>query len=572
MRINNLTIKNFRSFDNNGISISFPEINVPISIVGHNNSGKSNLINSILYACGYKEYGYKYSIDDFYCHNTEVDAEATLTFSEPIDIPTIYGIKKDKECLGVQLNLRIDGDEVIGFSYALGRDGKLIRNQEQLKARSLPVRINKYKEYINLFYIDFRDLDKYLKINSYSFLGKVLEEIKSDFRLPENTVKDRSGKDISREEYFKKILVFVENQLLKTKKFEELLKTIETTVKKQLQLDDDSIAISFKLPECDEIYDSMSFKLSDNINNKPPIPLSRLGDGFRAMLIIAILRILINTGEGEKIILIEEPETFLHEHFQEYFYGVLCELARNNQVIYTTHSKKFVNVFRPESIIRVKNENYLKSEVIYKDIPKVEYPEQIDEFSIVNPDDFAKYMRSLEPNLGNIIFSNKVIIVEGPLDILAYKSVLQQMVNFNLENISVVAAWGKDPITTIVQLCQRFEIPYFVIHDWDLQDNTLDISKEPTEANSQYKLLDKESKAQYTKNYKIYTLTGKINIHQNKRNLEDVLGLSKSEKTSVEVFKKVNGKSFEDVQRDFPGLINDELLSFLKIKSSKPIS
>ncbi len=568
MRIKTLTIKNFRSFDENGVSVSFPEIDVPISIVGHNNSGKSNLISAILYTCGFREYGYKYSIDDFYCHKTDTDAEVTLTFSEPIKIPTIYGANKDKECLGAQLSLRADGDEIIGFSYALDYDNKQIRAQEQLRARSLPLLINKYKDYINLFYIDFRDLDKYLKINSYSLLGKVLEDIKSDFKLPENTVKDKAGKDVPREEYFKKLLVFIENQLLKTKKFEELLKSIETTVKKQLQLEDDSIAISFKLPDCDEIYDSMSFKLSDNTSNKPPIPLSRLGDGFRAMLIIAILRVLINTGEGGKIIVLEEPESFLHEHFQEYFCGVLSELAKNNQVIYTTHSKKFVNIFRPESVIRVKNEEYLKSEIVYKEDPKVVYSKEIDGFSITNPDDFSKYLRTLEPNLGNIIFSNKVIIVEGPLDILAYKIVLQQVVNFNLNNIAIVAAWGKDPITTIIQLCQRFEIPFFVIHDWDLNDKTIDISVEPTETNSQYTSLDKEAKAQYTKNYKIFTLTDETSIHQNKRNLEDVLGLSHSEKTSAKVFEKVKGKSLEDIQRDFPGLINDKLLSFLQVKAT----
>lgn len=51
----------------------------------------------------------------------------------------------------------------------------------------------------------------------------------------------------------------------------------------------------------------------------------------------------------------EEPETFLHENFEEYFYELLCKLSQNNQVIITTHSKKFIDIFHPNSIIRLCN-------------------------------------------------------------------------------------------------------------------------------------------------------------------------------------------------------------------------
>ena len=104
-------------------------------------------------------------------------------------------------------------------------------------------------------------------------------------------------------------------------------------------------------------------------------------------------------------------------------------------------------------------------------------------------------MRTLEPNLGNIIFSNKVIIVEGPHDLLAYKSIYSEVVNLELNNIAIVSAWGKDPIISIVQLCKRFEIPHFVIHDWDLSQYKMDISKVPSATNTDYKSLIPKEKA-----------------------------------------------------------------------------
>ncbi|NCQ56183.1 AAA family ATPase, partial [Candidatus Parcubacteria bacterium] len=66
-RIKTVSIKNFRSFSNEGFEVvNFPEINQPISIVGYNNSGKSHLIYAILKTCGLqKKYRESFDIEDF---------------------------------------------------------------------------------------------------------------------------------------------------------------------------------------------------------------------------------------------------------------------------------------------------------------------------------------------------------------------------------------------------------------------------------------------------------------------------------------------------------------------------
>lgn len=55
MRINRLTIQNYRSFADE-VAIEFPNIAKPIAIIGHNNAGKSNLIDALLMVMGKKTY------------------------------------------------------------------------------------------------------------------------------------------------------------------------------------------------------------------------------------------------------------------------------------------------------------------------------------------------------------------------------------------------------------------------------------------------------------------------------------------------------------------------------------
>ena len=383
-------------------------------------------------------------------------------------------------------------------------------------------------------------------------MGKRLKNIKEDFYRSDNFVKNKKNEDVLRKDYFNQIINFVENNLIKTEALSSLVSEWENSIKEQLEIENDSLKIHFQIPKADEIYDSIAFKLSDH-PTKPAVSIEKLGEGFKSMLIIAILRSLAELNDGGRIIIFEEPETFLHEHFQEYFYKVLCKLAENNQVIYTTHSKKFVDIFNPLSIIKIVNPNYLKSSIIQpsEESHALDIPEILDCSGLKNPEDFAKYLKTLEPNLGNILFASKVIIVEGPHDILAYKTIFEGQVNFALKNIAIVAAWGKDSILTIVNLCKLFKIDFFVIHDWDL-DNDNDpntLPKGTTEEEGKKQVADKQ---QWTKNKKILDKIGNENLrHCNKRNLEEVLDIERNQKGTVEIYQKLKDKDLEGVQKQY---------------------
>lgn len=586
MRIKKIVIQNYRSFDSAGIAIELPDIKKPFSIVGHNNSGKSNFINALNACLGVRSnYENKFCNNDFYLKDTDKEILIEAEVEDPLKSSDAYSQIKEMPIFHLSVkcddgvyevnHIFNDGNGKPVFNpRAIARSKKKEYTDEEKELLNSAQRqgaetIWKWKSKIPVYFMDSSNIHNQLRLKGGTLLAKVMDEVKKNFDSVHNKVEDKAGVIPAhvgkpRKEVFDNAIKYLEEHILSTSNLKELIASVEDVVQKQLEIDPDNISLKFGFTSSDSFFDTLSFYLTDH-PDKPPLPIEQMGKGFISLFVVALFKAILNTDEGGNIFILEEPETFLHEHFQEYFYKILCELAEKNQVIYTTHSKKFVNLFEPKSIIRIKNSEYLKSTLVYRDNPAITYPDELEGFELKDPDDFPKFMRTLEPNLGNIIFASSVIIVEGPHDLFTYRTILEQKLNFGLNNIAIVTAWGKDPIITIVQLCKRFEIPYFVIHDWDLEDPNIDIASPPEKSNAVYEGLSTTEKGQYTKNHKLLVEAGAQSIHQNKKNLETVLGIALADKGIVSVFEKIENKSLVDINTEFPLLLNNKLLNFLKI-------
>jgi predicted ATP-dependent endonuclease of OLD family len=428
--------------------------------------------------------------------------------------------------------------------------------------------------------------------------------LKKEFTDPENKISyKKCGEDItdSRINIFNNAMKHLEDYVLSTKNFEDKVKAIKNTLKKQLNIDNNSVDLKFGFPSYESFFDSMEFYLSDT-EDKPKLPINNFGSGFVALFVIAIFQVLSEADEGGKIYIIEEPETFLHEHYQEYFYKVLCDLAKKNQVIYTTHSKKFVDIFDTKTIIKVSNPDFKKSQILQDLIldnfdKEIEIRDNSDNeenppLKLEFPNEYGKYVSTIDPNINNIIFANKVIIVEGTHDKLIYKSILDRdeviSGGFGLNNIAIVTGQGKSSIEVLIKICKSFDIKFFVIHDWDLpleaKFDNLDLSNKQ-EVQSLYNSLSsdepfKSFKTQITNNKKIFDLLiNKSFIHHNKPKIEASLNFEKSDpsdnnnlkykgKSTEKAYSKIlnNGKikTLDEIQKEFPNLLPERLLNFLK--------
>lgn len=164
-----------------------------------------------------------------------------------------------------------------------------------------------------------------------------------------------------------------------------------------------------------------------------------------------------------------------------------------------------------------------------------------------------------------MLFSKKVVLVEGPNDILVYKEVIRRKVleaiilrtdiadknkfantYMNFENISFVCHHGKATALYIVELCKHFMIDYYVINDWDF--DTVDVSLVHIQgyndlldlkASQLYTDSDANRKGMLTINRKLFESTADDKIHFNIKRLEEVIGYNSNDKSGLKIWNLI---------------------------------
>lgn len=127
-------------------------------------------------------------------------------------------------------------------------------------------------------------------------------------------------------------------------------------------------------------------------------PISRMGKGMRCIYLFSLLEAYTEIEESlPSIIMIEDPEIFLHPRLQKVSGGILYRLSRKNQVIFTTHSPNLLPNFSSRQI----------RQVIIGD----------DGFSNVREKtDISAILDDLGYTAGDLMNVNFVFIVEGKQD------------------------------------------------------------------------------------------------------------------------------------------------------------
>jgi len=228
----------------------------------------------------------------------------------------------------------------------------------------------------------------------------------------------------------------------------------------------------------DEIKDMFSRGVSISIDDGIETDVLDKGHGLQRCIVFTLLQTLImnernqlfESSVSEKqstiILVIEEPELYIHPQLCKLFFDVMRDFSETDQVLYATHSPLFIDAFDYDKIGIVRKEN-------------IEIGTKIKTCSVNAFDDLDerkifKGLTRFNPSINEMFFAKKVLIVEGPQDQIAVTTILQNegKINNRIEEIdwSIVVAGGKPSIPFYQRVLNSFDIPYAVLHDLDITD------------------------------------------------------------------------------------------------------
>ena len=91
-----------------------------------------------------------------------------------------------------------------------------------------------------------------------------------------------------------------------------------------------------------------------NQDRKTTAPVSTLSEGLKSIYLLSLLESYIEVDNSEPcIIMIEDPELFLHPQLQKFAGEVLFRLSKKNQVMFSTHSPTMIFNFSSKQIKQV---------------------------------------------------------------------------------------------------------------------------------------------------------------------------------------------------------------------------
>ena len=469
MKISRLQIENFRSIKK--LDIELPQI---CSLVGPNNAGKSNILFAIQKVLGRDWVSVtSFEEEDVYCHDPTTDVNITLSFDPPLP----YAKFKGADSVGITS---------LSFEYTRykvgDQKGKRRLEQKCFDSNGKPPMVlskapkkgepHKYQPLVNIpsevreaipvIYVGTnRSLKEHLPGARYSLLRQLFEDIDRDLHDPTQTIKlgkpDGSEVEIPRAEHFRELMGAAMN-LLRTEMFVGLEMAIKRNALRQLGFDPDTD--TDKLDFYFSPFDTMDFYKALDLRVREgafSISATELGEGIQNALVLSIMQAFEERRKQGAILLIEEPEMFLHPQMQRSLYKTLREIGKSNQVIYTTHSPHFVAVPDYHEIMIVRKGTDGKM------VRRSELP--------TDPKRREKLNKELDPERNELFFASRLLLVEGDTEKLALPEYAKRLgLDLDREGATIVEVGGKRNLPEFARIAMSFGIPTSILYDEDSTD------------------------------------------------------------------------------------------------------
>lgn len=515
MNFESITIKNFRNFENIKIDLSNKNV-----FFGMNDVGKTNFLYALRFIFDKNTRKQNLLDTDFYRKKIETPIEIIVTInindtedsdSQKLRAQLKGGLLSSND--KVYIKLLAEYDELESIAIPILFWGGDLENLQEMKNKGFFYEID---QVVNVIYIDsYVDLYSLFKKNTKNLiLSDNDSEDKTIFENIENNIHDLNSNISS---------------LSGIKNFED---KISTEYKK---FKNDNITISVKSEiSINGIYSNIIPYIKKN-EDELLYPTS--GEGRKKLLAYSIFDLLSKDVEERKInlFLVEEPENHLHRSMQIMLSRILFVDKSYNYLFLTTHSSLVLSEMDNVNLIRIYNKT------------------KVDSLSVLYrvPDDFKTQRKKLNQGLSEAIFSDKVLLVEGPSEEMLFNKILSTINPFyEAEGVYILPVNGVG-FRKYFQILDKLKIKNIIKTDNDLKK----ISKKEL-----YSVLGFHRINNYTKkDYKLpsdpvkeNTVDMKRLLYDNNRELLDLI------RKKYKIFL-----SRCSLEEDLDEVIHDEMIEYL---------
>lgn len=466
MKLQAISIKNYRSFDN--ISIRLGECSF---VVGANNAGKSNLLDAI--RCFFGSIPFD-PVRDFRKkrgnrQSREEDVSIAATFANvatssiPSELRTF--LSKDGQ-ISIRRVFCPNAAPSTGRYEICPNDGS---EKERKALRTLPACFHASISYVP----SMSKPSEEMRLTGPSALRSLIGDIFGAAFETSNLCKaiNRAVRKLEKRE------AVTGDMALSS------LKRLESVINRGLKEWGASFSVSPRPVSGADIVKSLLEVRIRDFETSSDTDLSSFGSGFQRTLLFQIVKVgaedLKTIENGFRLLLFEEPEAFLHPDQQ-------AELARNlrrlaaigYQVVCTTHSPFFVERMMDNipGIIRLErhagiSSAYQMSQDEWAALcdSNVAYPDylKIRQRDLTLGLDAFRYALWLNGSRAPVFFARRVLLVEGATETALFSALLDDGRLRLPPGTVIIECLGKYNFHRFMALLTRFGIPFAAVYDDD---------------------------------------------------------------------------------------------------------
>ena len=475
MKISNLVIRHFKSIHN----IEIHNIESALILVGQNNIGKTTVLDAIRAVSG----DYMIRPEDFDEVGSNIEIKVTLDFDEDDYKPlqqngVVSGYRNPNAwfndfCKKLPSFKMIDSDTKIStsktlplrkgylnFSFIANRDGK-VRYDDGIRKNNTYIK----ELFPKIYFIDAeRNLSQFQNDMLLLQEDPELKKMRTGcciFNQAKQCSHCFSCIGLINQKSPAELTSFEASKLLNYKLYQLNLDEFAQKVNRNFQKNGGQEEILYSMNQNIESMLYVTTKIHNSVQGFTR-PIERLGKGMRSIYMLSLLETYAeDDNQTPKIIMIEDPEIFLHPSMQKSSGDILYRLSKKHQVIFSTHSPNLLPNFNSKQIRQMV-------------LDKNGYP------AIRSKTDISVILDDLGYSANDLMNVNFVFIVEGkqdksrlPLLLRKYYSEMYDE-NDNLSRVAIITTNSCTNIKTYANLKYMGQIyiknQFLMIRDGDGKD------------------------------------------------------------------------------------------------------